>query len=303
MLEYATGVINVLEKNIFDKQDQERMLNSPNKEDAFKVLFDTDMAEFLEGEKDIEKIFENDLTKTKKVLFEMLKDTKEELFYFLFLRFDAHNLKVVLKEKDYPFLSFSIVDFEKIKKNINGNMGNEYVEEMITWVISNLKKFSVDDAVDIALLKAKLKLAKKIKGLPLKIIKVEIDVANLKNFIKEKNIFLSGGNLSKGDVLRILGKEKGFTSKGLEIFLEIFNLSILIKDFEKFGSEKVLEKDFEKFLAEKVLQKERESQGGIEKIMGFFYKKVNAHSNIRLILFQKDSGVSLKEIEDNFLPI
>lgn len=303
MLEYAIGVINVLEKNIFDRQDQERMLNSPNKEEAFKVLFDTDMAEFLEGERDIENIFEKDLLKTKKILFEILKDTKEELFYFLFLRFDAHNLKVILKERNYPFFLFSIVPFEKLKKDMGGDMGNQYVEQMISRSLLNLKRFSVDEAVDMALLEIKLKLAKKIKGLPLEIVRIEIDIANLKNFIKNKSIFLGGGNLSKGDILKILGKEKGFTSKGLEVFLEVFNLSILIKDFEKLGSEKALEKALEKFLAEKVLQKEREEQEGIEKAMGFFYKKIDAHSNIRLILFQKDSGILLKEIEDNFLPI
>jgi len=109
--------------------------------------------------------------------------------------------------------------------------------------------------------------------------------------------------LSQNDTLKILGKRKGLMiSRGLERFLEAFDLSIIIKEFENTGSESDLEKGLEKFLAKRVFQREMQG-GGMEKVIGFFFRKMNAQSNIKLILFQKDSGTPLKEIEKNLLPL
>ncbi|KPJ55147.1 hypothetical protein AMJ47_01365 [Parcubacteria bacterium DG_72] len=282
MLEYATGVINVLEKNIFDKLDLQRMLTASNRQEAFKVLFDTDLAQIATKEDNIENILQKDMENLKQILFQMLKDTNINLFYFLFLRLDALNLKIALKQEKEP------------------EINNEYVEKLIEQSLS--EKGTIDQKVDKAYLKTKLLLGQEIKGLALDIIRYEIDIANLKNLIKEKQEFIKRGNLSYNDMLKLLGRKKGMISRGLERFLEAFDLSLLIEDFEKTGSEAKLEKGLERFLSEKVLQREREG-GGMEKVMGFFTRKINAHSNIRLIFFQKDSGIPIKEIKNNLLPI
>jgi hypothetical protein len=279
MLEYAQGVLNVLEKNIFDKLDQDRMISASDKEEAFKILFDTDLPS---EEKDIEKMLKIDLDSLRINLFGILKDICPDLFYFLFLRFDALDLKIALKED----------------KEIE--IENEYFQKLVEY--SFLEEGTIDQRVDRAYLKTRLLIAKKIKSLPLDVIKFEIDVSNLKNLIKEKKGFLKGGNLCYSDMLKLLGRKSGIVSKGLEKFLETFNLSILIEEFEKTGSEADLEKNLEKFLSNRILQREREG-GGIAKVMGFFTRKINAHSNIRLIFFQKDSGISIKEIENNLLPL
>jgi len=301
MLEYATGVIDVLEKNVFDKQDQERMISASKREDAFKVLFDTDLAEFASKEEKIEAILEQDLLKLKKVLFEMLKDVNIELFYFLFLKFDALNLKIILKNKNDLSFASSIVPFDKLKLYLENKVDiqNDYVKNMID---QSLTKGFIEENVDKAYFKTKLCLAKRIKGLALEITRFEIDVLNLKNLIKEKRGFLRGGNLSRNDLLKALGRKKGMISRGLERFLETFDLSILIEQFEKNQSEIELEKGLERFLAEKTIQREREG-GGIEKVMGYFFKKTNAHSNIRLIFFQKEADIPTQEIKANLLPI
>jgi len=302
MLEYAQGVINVLEKDIFDKLDQERMINSSNREEAFKVLFDTDMAEIAAKEDKLENILEQDMQNLKDILSGMLKETQPELFCFLFLKFDALNLKIILKERSDIFFSYSLVPFNRMKLSLEGkaNLQNEHVEELVKASLSN--KGSVDERVDKAYLESKLKIAKKIKGFPLRITKFEIDVINLKNMIKEKKDFLKGGNLSRSDLLKVLGKKKGMISRGLERFLEAFDLSLIINRFQANKDESELEKGLERFLAETVLRKEREG-GGMEKVMGFFFRKVNSHSNIRLIFFQKDSGIPIEEIKNNLLPI
>jgi vacuolar-type H+-ATPase subunit C/Vma6 len=280
MLEYATGVLNVLEKNIFDKQDLERMITASSKEEAFKVLFDTDLGETASKESRLEVIFEKDLEDLRKILFKMLRDTNVELFYFLFLRFDALDIKVGLKENKEPVVT------------------NEYALKLSE--LSSLEQGSIDERVDRAYLKTKLLLAQKIKGLALDITRFQIDIANLKNAIKQKDIYLKGGNLSYQEVKKVLAGKIGMVSKGLERFYQAFELSSLIEKFERDKSETDLEKGLEKFLSNRILQKEREG-GGIEKVIGFFTRKINAHTIIRLIFFQKDSGI--KNIENSLLAI
>lgn len=312
MLEYAVGLINILEKNIFDHQDQERMINAPDKESAFKVLFDTDLAEISVKEQNIEKILEKDLLSLKEFIHQMVRDEREELFWFLFLKFDALNLKIALKEKfsdgfksNFSF-NCSIVPFPEIQRrvnDINHKVSNEYLESMIEEVLEKIEKASeIEEAVDIAFLKIKARIAKKAGELPLQTVKLEIDIANLKNMIKEKETFIGNGNLTRPELKILLGKGGAF-SQNLDKFLEAYNLSLIISKFDKSNNEVELEKMLEVFLSEKILEKERNRGTGIDKVVSYFYRKINAHSNIRLIFFAKESSLSINEIKSNILPI
>jgi len=216
MFEYAIGVINVLEKNIFDYNDQRRMINSPDRENAFKVLFDTDLAESSIKEKDIEEILEKDLISLREFILKTVKEEKIELFWFLFLKYDALNLKIALKgrfsEKEYTnsYFKHSIVDFSEIKKKLEDNknlINNQYVNFMVEKskeLLEAKENFEIEEIVDMVYLKTKLKIAEKIGSLPLEIIKLEIDIANLKNLIKNKDKFVEGGNLSQDNLINLL---------------------------------------------------------------------------------------------------
>ena len=315
MFEYALGVIDVLEKNVFDHADQKRMISVPDKEAAFKVLFDTDLAEASLKEKDIEKILEKDLAFLKDFILKTVKDEKIELFWFLFLKFDALNLKIALKERFsenlYPenYFEHSIINHLDLRKKIDNNkyyIKNEYIDLMVEKSKSLLKAkkiFRIEEIVDIAYLETKLKIAEKIGGLPLKIIKLEIDIANLKNLIKGKDKFVNGGNLSKENLINLLDIDKGEFSKNVEKFLETYGLSLILRDYKKTDSETKLEKQLEKFLSEEIFKTERDQSGGIDKIVAFFYRKINSQANIRLIFFAKENGLALEEVENNILPI
>ncbi len=315
MFEYALGVIDVLEKNIFDYNDQRRMISSPDRETAFKVLFDTDMAESSIKEKDIEEILEKDLISSREFILKTVQEEKIELFWFLFLRYDALNLKIALKERtineEYSnsYFEHSIINSLEIKKKLEDNKNfikNKYVDLMVEEAKNLLEKkesFEIEEIVDIAYLETKLKIAEKIGSIPLEIIKLEIDIANLKNLIKKKDKFVQGGNLSEENLENLLDIERGTLSKGVEKFLESYNLSLALKDFKKTDSEAVLEKRLEKFLSQEIFKRERDKGSGIDKITAFFYRKINSHANIRLIFFAKESGLSIKELESNILPV
>ena len=119
MFEYAFAVINVWEKKLFNSLDQERMLKSPDRESAFLVLFATDLGQVAkEKESDIEQVLEKDLVALKQKLSVLLGE-KEEFLWYLFLKFDALNIKIALKKQGEPF-SFSIEPFAKVERMILG---------------------------------------------------------------------------------------------------------------------------------------------------------------------------------------
>ena len=308
MLEYAGGVINVLEKNVFDSLDAERMINAPNREEAFRVLVDTDLATDSIKNNDLDSILENDLIRLKDFIYNMVKNERVELFWFLFLKFDALNLKIALKtnlvagrENPYFFKS-SIISAAIITKRLSDghSLANEYLESMVSEATKNIKNSAdIEQAVDTAFLKTRLKIARILGGLPLRISLLEIDISNLKNLIKDKAVFVLGGNLTKNDLSILIGKREEVISKGVEKFLEIYNLSLIVKKFKNTGDEKDLEKGLNKFLTNEVLGQERDRGSGIDKIVSFYTRKINAHTNIRLIFFGLENSLTPDEIRDN----
>ncbi len=98
MYEFASGTINVLEKKIFNKLDQERMISSPDKKSALSVLLDTDLGARLSKQNDIEEVIKGNLQDTYNTLAKILVDNRK-LFWFLFLKYDALNIKIALKKK------------------------------------------------------------------------------------------------------------------------------------------------------------------------------------------------------------
>ena len=305
MLEYATGVINVLEKNIFDSLDADRMINAPNREEAFRVLVDTDLAVDSIKSNDLDSILENDLMRLKDFVYNIVKNEQIELFWFLFLKFDALNLKVALKTRlpegreKADFFQSSIISSEKIKARLaDGHpLANEYLELLVKEALES--PFNIEQAVDSAFLKTRLQLANTIGKLPLRIAKLEIDISNLKNLIKNKEIYVLDGNLTKNDLEILIGRREEAISKGVERFLEMYNLSLIVKEFKNTGDEKILENGLEKFLTNEILGKERDRGSGIDKVISFYTRKINAHSNIRLILFGLENNLTPDEIRQN----
>lgn len=335
--EFASGVINVLEKKVFDKLDQERMLASPDKESAFSVLFDTDMGEIASKEKDAEKILEGDIERLKKI-FEKALGEKENLLSVLFLKFDALNIKLALKKilsknPDLAVLPFSwgLTSYEKIEQKVtfflseklgskeksgSGHIEiNFFVNRMLESVFEAIKMLSlksidskkIESLVDKAYFETKLKIAKAMSDdFLLEISRIEIDISNIKGLLKaEKDVFdfIEGGSLKKEEVAKLIALKEGEIFQDLKKFLEVFNLSLLMERFAAFPSLSSLENKLQGFLSERIFLKEKETGEGLEKILAFFQKKINSHSNIRMILFAKENNLPLGAIESNLLPI
>jgi vacuolar-type H+-ATPase subunit C/Vma6 len=321
MYEFASGVINVLERRIFDKLDQERMLKSPNRESAFEVLFDTDMAESANQNTNIEKIIENDMSQFKKTLLDLVKSSPD-LFSFLFFRFDALNLKIAFKKKlgnaeiNAKYFPYGIVDVDKLEQRVAKQRVeiNPIVEDVISRVESKIladtqpSSEKIECMVDVAYFEVKLATSKKIDSFLQELTRTEIDVANIKNLLKaksqtERNAFIKGGNLQLEELEKLITLHEGEIFQDLKKFFEVFGLSLLI---EKHGGEEnqiVLENALHGFLTEKIYNKAKENGSGIAKVLTFFHKKMNSYANIRLIMFSKENDILPAEIEPILLPI
>lgn len=320
MYEFASGVINVLEKRFFDKLDQERMLKAPDRESAFEVLFDTDMSEPAGKDTNIEKIIEKDILQFKKTLAGLIKNTPD-LFSFLFLQFDALNLKIALKKKlatesvNIEYVIYGTVAGDKLEQRINNQRVemNSIVEELISNVERkiqgvNLTSEKIECAVDTAYFETKLSLSGKINSFLLEVTKTEIDIANIKNLLKaktqkERNDFICGGNLKLEELEKLITLHEGEIFQDLKKFFEVFGLSLLIEHHAGEENETILENALHGFLSEQVFNKAKEDGSGISKVLTFFQKKMNSYANIRLIMFSKENDISPNEIEPILLPI
>ena len=96
---YAAGVIRHLENKLLNPTDIKRMMDAPDLASAFKVFHDTDYFDNVLDVKPVEfiKALDADLVQAKRKIQEMAPS--EELVEFLFMRYDFHNLKLLLKEK------------------------------------------------------------------------------------------------------------------------------------------------------------------------------------------------------------
>jgi len=307
MYEFASGVINVLEKKIFDALDQERMLKAPDKKSAFEVLFDTDMGDIATQEKNIERIIEIDLTDFKKTLSDILKKDNT-LFMLLFLRYDALNFKAVLKKTTESF-SYGLVPFEQLEQKVNGQRVeiNPLVEKMINsiQVTTEMDSKTIETIVDKAYFEVKLDTAKQFGGFLLDITKMEIDVANVKALLKSTDnpVFIEGGNLVKQELEKLIHLQEGEILQDLKKFFEVFGLSLLIEKYSGEDNQVALENALNGFISEKIFEKSRETSAGRAKILAFFQKKMNSYANIRLIMFSKENSIPSAEIEPILLPI
>lgn len=333
MFEFASGVINVWEKMILSPNDQERMLKAPDRASAFLVLFDTDLGELATITQDTEIIFESDLADLKQRLIKIL-DNRGELICFLFLQFDAWNLKIALKNKFFPdrlrtmepFVC-SLVSYEKLAEKLadgrkmrssrdigpecGADVSNGYLEEMIDLSFKELTagvvdSMAIEEAVDRAYFQLRLMISGKLSSFLVEVVKTEIDLANIKSLLNGRDKgsgFLAGGNLNEVEVQKLLDLREGEIVSDLKKFLEILNLSFLFEEFAATKSEIILERGLQSFVSRRIFEKERATGSGMEKVLAFFYKKLNSYFNIRLILFAKENNLPLEEIEGLLLPI
>ncbi len=250
MYEFASGIINVLEKKIFNKLDQERMINSPDKKSAFSVLLDTDLGALSMKQTNIEEIIKGDLLAVRNTLAKVLTDN-EKLFWFLFLKYDALNIKIALKKKfsqgnlvDVGVFNFGIDSYDDIAKVVTNpdKTGlpeiNSFVDQIIKIALDRINGLEgevnsaqIEEIVDKTYFKVKSILSNDLGPFVREVAKQELTQAKAKNRTSKLShkIILQARDIGMGapKVLAFLDKKmNGYNNIRLLLFAKENNIDM-----------------------------------------------------------------------------
>lgn len=126
---YASARVRAMEPMLLDSTDIERMLGAQNARDAYKILNDTAYSNHVGDIEDVhafQEVITAGLKDSKEILERICPD--EKILDILFLKYDFHNLKQIVKGKRHG------MDREEIKANLLP-LGRFGTEEMLRFFL------------------------------------------------------------------------------------------------------------------------------------------------------------------------
>ena len=322
-MDYGQSVvtIRVLEKRLLTRNRLERMIEAETPEEVLKLLGETeysqDMAD-IQGSQDYETILKRETERVFSIVRSMVKNTA--IVDILSLKYDYHNLKVLLKSKitgkDFSSLLMQAgtIDAGKFKTKFE-LQSNDLPQEILDAINEVQKDFEenhdpqrIDILVDKHYFKNLTRLAKEID---VKVITdyVEglIDFQNMITLfrVKKQNrdarfletVIFEDGTISKNKIVEsindntdtILNKFKNeklgiYLTKGLEVFSETKRLSELEKISDNYLMELNKESKYVVF--------------GPEPLFTYLVAKEREINAIRMIMVSKINNISSDKIRE-----
>jgi len=316
MFLHAGARVRTLEKDLLDRDFMNRMAEANTVEDVLKILSETkygDESVNFKDPYDYERVLSEQTTLLYKFLYDIcpLKDAID-LFS---LKYDYHNLKVLLKskylKKDLSYLMYDIgtIPASKITQYFNDEDYGKLSPQMSFGVRKIIDEFSskedpqiIDILLDHALYSQITDTLKKLDSPYLsELIKLMIDLANIRIFVRVKvqnkdkefleSVLIKDGNLrfsvftgSLPDSLDSFPdkiKHTGYSEKIREAIIEYLKDRSLTK----------LEKASDDIIMNQV-KKGKYVSLGIEPIIGYMMAKETEIKNIRIIMVGKINNVS-----------
>ncbi len=315
---YIMGVLRSLEKRLLNATDLERMIDAPNVEATFRVFNDTEYADNLLDvtPQEYKKALDDDLKQTYELYKQMIAD--KNLFEFLFVRYDFHNIKLSFKAKYSGKISseyeskLGLVEPEKIRKYIletNADSPSNKLKIVIDnankLFEQNNKPHYIDNILDKELFNYLGDLTKKINNVFINnFLKLQIDLVNIKILLRTKlmnkevlflqNELIDGGSRTINNFIALFETDIKTIIKTLEKYFDN-NLKTILEEYEKDQVLPKLEKAFEEYELNYLKQTKRFNYGP-ELVVAYYYAKKNAIRNVRLIMTGKLNGISPEEI-------
>ena len=333
---YATASVRSLEPMLLDMTDVERMLGAGSAKEAYKILNDTAYSNHvgdIEKTEDFQEVIDAGLRDAKELLDRIVPDPL--LLDILFLPFDFHNFKTVLKglagekgqeeirqqllpigrvplealeafffEKDHEFLPLEEALTEKIKTGIK--------KARLTYEKTKDPRF-IDLSLDRTLFEIISKLSQKTtSSFIAKFVKKWIDLMNIKGFIRIKllgqeefftdpnvleDTFLKGGTMPTYKFVDGMEVDKNSLNG---IFKGTDYESVVSRGLEAYDKHKsflYLEKYAEELLIE-FARSSRYIDSGPEAVLAYFFAKQNNARIIRMIMVGKLRGIPEEMLRD-----
>ncbi len=323
-MDYGRSVVmvRVFEKRLLTKNKLDRMIEAETPEEVLKLLGETEYSQNMsdiQNTQDYEKILKRETERIFSLIRELSKDT--EIVDILSLKYDYHNLKVLLKgrlaEKDFSdlLMDAGTEKADKLKIKFDTKNYNELPEEFIQAIDEVEKDFlenrdpqKIDIIVDKYYYKNLLRIARKVE-VPVITAYVEglIDFQNLITLfrVKKQNrdmkfletVIHEGGTISKDKIVASL-------NDSIEVIVNKFRKEKIgtylvqgVEAFNETGRLSELERISDNYLME--LNKDsRYIVFGPEPLFTYLIVKEREINAIRMIMVSKINKIGTDKIKE-----
>lgn len=312
---YPVTRTRVLETKLLDSTKVDRMVEANSADDVIKILGETEYANSISEMKhslDYETVISMEIENTYKYMREILPEP--ELVDIFLLKYDIHNLKVLLKSSllgennDFLLRDLGTIPVSKIKEILKEKDFRILhpiiiagLEELFVSFESTPDPQMIDIVLDRCQYSAMYQLAQKSKNKFLQdFIKSQIDMINIRSFLRVK-----GANLGREYLAKVLlqhgNLEINYYEKYLDESLDAFKDSLWTRDFysvlqeglESYEKNKTLTR-FEKLSDDyifNIAKKGKFVAFGIEPLVGYLMAKENEAKIIRIIMVGKMNNI------------
>jgi len=321
---YSVARIRALERRLLDRARIEMMLEAKTAQDVLKILAETDYGPLLAEIKDVHQ-YENVLGLERKKVFELLQKIapQQEIVDIFAVRYDFHNLKVLLKAK---YLGEQATELTVDAGTIDpAKLVKMVAEEDWRDLPANYRK-AVDTALagfnqsgdpqtfsfllDGAMFDILIDLAKRSgSDFLLNYYRIQIDLLNIGAFLRVKNlkksreflenVLLAHGTIEKRVFLLLYNEPE--PADALISRLNLTDYAPIVEEGARFWAKHRTTTHFEKladnFLLEYVKNAKR-VVFGVEPLLAYLIAKEIEIRVIRMIMVGKLNGIPAEEIRE-----
>jgi V/A-type H+-transporting ATPase subunit C len=312
---YPVTRTRVLETKLLDSTKVDRMVEAKDADDVIKILGETEYANSISEMShslDYETVISKEIENTYKYMREILPEP--ELVDIFLLKYDIHNLKVMLKsslldeDNDFLLRDLGTIPVSKMKEMFKEKDFRALHPIIIAGLEEILNSFEnspdpqmIDIILDRCQYDTMYQLAEKSKNKFLQdFIKSQIDMINVRSFLRVK-----GANLGRDYLAKVLlqhgNLDMNYYEKYLDESLDSFKDSLWIRDFysvvaeglESYEKNKTLTR-LEKLADDYIFSIAKQGKYvafGIEPLVGYLMAKENEAKIIRIIMVGKMNNI------------
>ncbi|MEG1255656.1 V-type ATP synthase subunit C [Clostridium sp.] len=319
---HVVARLRVIEKRLLDKNKVERLLDSESSEEVLKILQETTYAELinnLDSVYNYEKILKEELVNLYINLYKI--SPIKEVIDVMSLRYDYHNIKVLIKakalRKDLSSILIPIgtIQLESLKSCILSSelkpLG-KHIGGIITKVEEEFNKNAdpqvIDTLLDKYMFQDMLEIAKNIEiNFITEYVTQSIDITNIKTMLRVKkqnkdrrfleSVLISGGTIKEELFINGLNESlENFTSKiSRTPYFKV--LHSILEEYTSTGNISSLDVLYDNYTIEHARGAKRVNFGP-EPIIAYIIAKETEIKIIRIIMVGKINKVNTEVIRE-----
>jgi len=328
-IKYVQAVprIRSIENKLLDKAKIERLVDSNSADEAFKILQETSYGTLMANLKrpeEYEILLSNELKKLYSFMYEIAPE--KELIDIMSIRYDYHNIKVLLKSeilgKDFSSLLIPVgtIKISDLKTYISTeNYGNLHsmMREGIKESKESFKEDKDPQKIDVILDNYMYKdLYSRAHSLNepylIKFIQTNIDLINLKTLLRVKKqnksrkfleeILLENGKMDKASLVELLSVSLENIINKLQYSDYINVIKLGIEEYAQSKKLNIFEKLSDNFIMN-FIKDAKYVSFGVEPLLAYIFAKENEIRLVRIIMVGKLNNINAELIKERLRDI